>query len=55
MRPFKRLRQRRKSRAFKLILTPIFERFKSNNELESRGYRPLQKPNRKKLMMFECV
>jgi len=42
MRPFKRLKQRRKSRAFKLILAPIFERFKSDNELESRGYRPLQ-------------
>jgi hypothetical protein len=42
MRPFKRLKQRRKSRAFKLILAPIFERFKSENELESRGYRPLQ-------------
>lgn len=42
MRPFKRLTQRRKSRAFKLILAPIFERFKSDNELESRGYRPLQ-------------
>jgi hypothetical protein len=42
MRPFKRLKQRQKSRAFKLILAPIFERFKSENELESRGYRPLQ-------------
>jgi hypothetical protein len=42
MRPFRRLNQRRKSRAFKLLLAPIFERFKSNNELESRGYRPLQ-------------
>jgi hypothetical protein len=42
MRPFKRLKQRLKSRAFKLILAPIFERFKSENELESRGYRPLQ-------------
>ncbi len=42
MRPFKRLQQRRKSRAFKLILVPIFERFKSDNQLESRGYRPLQ-------------
>jgi len=38
MRPFKRLKQRRKSRAFKLLLAPIFERFKSDNELESRGY-----------------
>jgi Transposase DDE domain len=42
MRPFRRLNQRRKSRAFKLILAPIFERFKSDNQLESRGYRPLQ-------------
>jgi hypothetical protein len=42
MRPFKRLKQRRKSRAFKLILAPIFERFKPDKELESRGYRPLQ-------------
>ena len=25
-----------------MILAPIFERFKSDNELESRGYRPLQ-------------
>jgi len=25
-----------------LLLTPIFERFKSDNKLESRGYRPLQ-------------
>ena len=38
MRPFKRLRQRRKSRAFKLILAPIFEKFKPDNQLESRGY-----------------
>lgn len=42
MRAFKRLKQRRKSRAFKLILAPIFERFKPDNKLESRGYRPLQ-------------
>jgi hypothetical protein len=42
MRPFKRLKQRRKSRAYKLLLAPIFERFKSENKLESRGYRPLQ-------------
>lgn len=42
MRPFRRLKQRRKSRAFKLILAPIFERFKLDKELESRGYRPLQ-------------
>ena len=25
-----------------LLLAPIFERFKPENELESRGYRPLQ-------------
>ncbi len=42
MRPFKRLKQRRKSRAFKLILAPVSERFKLDNTLESRGYRPLQ-------------
>jgi len=42
MRPFKRLKQRRKSSAFKLLLAPIFERFMSDNKLESRGYRPLQ-------------
>ena len=42
MRPFKRLKQRRKSRAFKLILAPIFERFKLEKQLESRGDRPLQ-------------
>ena len=42
MRPFKRLKQHRKSRAFKLHLAPIFEKFKSENQLESRGYRPLQ-------------
>lgn len=42
MRPFRRLQQRRKSRAFKLLLAPIFEKFKLDKELESRGYRPLQ-------------
>ena len=42
MRPFRRLKQRLKSRAFKLLLAPIFERFKSDKKLESRGYRPLQ-------------
>ena len=42
MRPFKRLKQRRKSRAFKLLLAPVIERFKPETELESRGYRPLQ-------------
>ena len=42
MRPIRRLKKRRKSRAFKLLLAPIFERFKSRNQLESRGYRPLQ-------------
>ena len=42
MRPFKRLKQKRKSRAFQKLLVPIVERFKSENILESRGYRPLQ-------------
>ena len=42
MRPFRRLKRKQKSRAFKLILTPVFERFRSDNILESRGYRPLQ-------------
>ena len=42
MRSFKRLKQRRKYRSFKLILAPIFEKFKSTKELESRGNRPLQ-------------
>jgi hypothetical protein len=42
MRSFKQLNKRRKPRAFKLLLAPFFERFKSNNKLESRGYRPLQ-------------
>jgi len=42
MRPFRRLKLKQKSRAFKLILTPVFERFKPDNTLESRGYRPLQ-------------
>ena len=42
MRPFKRLKQLRKQRAFKMLLAPIFERFKSENILKSRGYRPLQ-------------
>lgn len=42
MRPIRRLKQRRKSRAFKMLLAPIFERFKPENLLESRGYRPLQ-------------
>lgn len=42
MRSFKRLKQRREYRAFKLILAPIFEKFKSTKELESRGNRPLQ-------------
>ncbi len=36
------MKQRRKARAFKLLLAPIFERFKSDNQLGSRGYRPLQ-------------
>jgi len=42
MRPFHRLKQRRKSRAFKLLLAPIFERFRLLNELKSKGDRPLQ-------------
>src|SRR5450759_591298 len=42
MRPFRRLKQSRKSHAFKLLLAPISEKFKLNNELGSRGYRPLQ-------------
>ena len=42
MRPFKRLKQRQKSRAFKLLLAPIFEKFRLLNELKSRGDRPLQ-------------
>lgn len=42
MRPIRRLKQRRKSRAFKILLAPILEKFKSDNILESRGYRPLQ-------------
>lgn len=42
MRPFNQLKQRRKSRAFKLLLAPVFERFRLLNELKSRGDRPLQ-------------
>jgi len=42
MRPIKRMKQRRKQRAFKMLLTPIVNRFKSQNKLESRGDRPLQ-------------
>jgi hypothetical protein len=42
MRPFKRLNKRRKARAFKLLLTPFFEKFRLQNPLESKGYRPLQ-------------
>lgn len=42
MRPFKLLKQRLKSRAFKLLIAPVFERLKLFNELKSRGYRPLQ-------------
>ena len=42
MRPFRRLKQRQKQRAFKKVLAPIFERFKSDKKLESRGYRQLQ-------------
>jgi hypothetical protein len=42
MRPFKRLKQRRKALAFKKLLAPMSKRFKPENKLESRGYRPLQ-------------
>ena len=42
MRPFKRLKQRRKTRAFKMLLVPITKRFKPEKTLESRGDRPLQ-------------
>ena len=42
MRPFKRLKQRRKSRAFKMLLAPAFKKFKPTVTLESRGERPLQ-------------
>ena len=42
MRPIRRLKQRRKQRAFKMLLAPIVKRFKSENILESRGDRPLQ-------------
>ncbi|MDP4082975.1 MAG: IS4 family transposase [Bacillota bacterium] len=42
MRPFRRLKQRRKPRAFKALLTPILKRFKPEKALESKGYRPLQ-------------
>jgi transposase len=42
MRPIKRLKQRRKKRAFKMLLAPIVKRFKSENILEARGDRPLQ-------------
>ena len=42
MRPFRRMKQRRKQRAFKMLLAPIVYRFKSENTLESRGDRPLQ-------------
>ena len=42
MRLFSRLKQRQKSRAFKLLLAPVFERFRLLNELKSRGDRPLQ-------------
>lgn len=42
MRPIRRLKQRRKKRAFKMLLAPIVKRFKTENILESRGDRPLQ-------------
>ena len=42
MQPIRRLKQRRKQRAFKMLLAPIVKRFKTENILESRGDRPLQ-------------
>jgi hypothetical protein len=42
MKLFKRLKQRNKQRTFKTLLTPIANRFKQQNILESRGDRPLQ-------------
>lgn len=42
MRPFKRLKQRRKSRAFQMLLAPITARFKPLTVLEAKGDRPLQ-------------
>jgi hypothetical protein len=42
MKLFKRLKQRNKRRTFKTLLTPIANRFKQQNILESRGVRPLQ-------------
>ncbi len=42
MRPFKRLKQRHKSRVFKLLLTPVSEKFTLKKKLEARGDRPLQ-------------
>ena len=42
MRAFKRLNHQQKSRAFKLLLAPIVQRFKLKDMLASRGNRPLQ-------------
>lgn len=42
MKLFKRLKQRNKRRTFKTLLTPIANRFRQQNILESRGDRPLQ-------------
>jgi hypothetical protein len=42
MKLFKRLKQHNKRRTFKTLLTPIANRFKQQNILESRGDRPLQ-------------
>ena len=42
MRPFKRLKQRRKLRAFKMLFVPIAKQFRPELMLESRGDRPLQ-------------
>ena len=42
MKIFKRLKQRSKRRSFKMLLSPINNRFKQQHILESRGDRPLQ-------------
>lgn len=42
MRPFKRLKQRQKHRAFRLLLSPVSAKFALKMMLSSRGDRPLQ-------------
>jgi hypothetical protein len=42
MRPFKRLKQRRKPRAFKMLLAPALKRITEIEPLLARGDRPLQ-------------